>query len=206
MNDSSASPLPASDASGPEGSTSPEASTGPDEPLEPSDDPPPHLLVDNHDGLGQRCLKSLAAFEPGDVLSDFSPRCHSETASRMTVQVAEDRHIELAPTYLELINHSCDPNVFFDAQRWQLVALRTIAPGDELCFFYPSTEWEMASPFECGCGSQRCLGRITGASKLPREVLAGHRLAPHVHRLLALQDEREGARERGLFAALFAPA
>lgn len=197
MNDSSASHLSVSDSSGPEGSPAP------DEPLERADEPPSHLLIDNHDGLGQRCLKSLAAFEPGDVLSDFAPRRHSDTASRMTVQVSEHHHIELGPTYLELINHSCDPNVFFDSQRWQLVALRPIAPGDELCFFYPSTEWHMASPFECACGTERCLGRITGASRLPREVLAGHRLASHIHRLLAVA-EREEAREPGLFSALFA--
>lgn len=206
MNDSSASALAASDASGPEGSTSPEGSAGPDEPLERGGEPPSHLLIDNHDGLGQRCLKSLAAFEPGDVLADFSARLHSDTPSRMTVQVAEDHHIELAPVYLELINHSCDPNVFFDAQRWQLVALRPIAPGDELCFFYPSTEWEMASPFECACGTDRCLGRITGASRLPREVLASHRLALHIQRLLARQERAEEAREPGLFATLFATA
>jgi len=125
----------------------------------------------------------------------------------MTVQISEHHHVELGPVYLELINHSCDPNVFFDSQRWQLVALKPIAPGDELCFFYPSTEWNMASPFECACGSERCLGRITGASRIPRAVLSGHRLSTHVHRMLAVADSVEladGQRDVGLFASLFA--
>ena len=192
MNDSSASLIPV-ELSAPEGSPS-------DEPSERTDEPPSHLQIDLHDGLGQRCLKSLAAFEPGDVLSDFAPRRHCDSASRMTVQVSEDHHIELGPTYLELINHSCDPNVFFDTQRWQLVAMKPIAPGDELCFFYPSTEWHMASPFECACGSERCLGRITGASRIAPAVLATHRLSVHVQRLLAAVPEPEPS---GLFAKLF---
>ena len=35
----------------------------------------------------------------------------------------------------------------------RLTALRPISEGDELTFFYPSTEWAMAEPFECGCGA-----------------------------------------------------
>ncbi len=198
MNDSSATSLPSDTRA-----ATPEGSPAPDDPSEPSSEPPSHLQIDHHDGLGQRCLKSLAAFEPGDVLSEFAPRRHADSASRMTVQISEHHHIELGPVYLELINHSCDPNVFFDSQRWQLVALKPIAPGDELCFFYPSTEWHMASPFECACGSSHCLGRISGAVRAPRAVLATHRLSLHIRRLLAVEEE---AQERGIFAALFAPA
>jgi len=199
MNDFSVSPIPASEQT----TSAPEGSTAPDDPLERADEPPSHLLIDHHDGLGQRCLKSLAAFEPGDVLAQFGPRRHCDTASRMTVQISEHHHIELGPIYLELINHSCDPNVFFDSQRWELVALRSIAPGDELCFFYPSTEWHMASPFDCVCGSDRCLGRITGAANIAPSMLATHRLSAHIQLMLVAQERAE-AREPGLFAGLFA--
>ncbi len=200
MNDSTMPPTSASDLA----SDSPEGSTAPEDPSEPNDEPPPHLLIDLHDALGQRCLKSLVAYEPGDLLCDFAPRRHADSPSRMTVQVAEHHHIELGPTFLELINHSCDPNVFFDTQRWVLVALRPIAPGDELCFFYPSTEWQMASPFECACGSPRCLGRITGAARIARPILAEHRLSQHVQRLLAAAEEADAASasEPGIFAWL----
>jgi len=53
--------------------------------------------------------------------------------------------------------------------------------GDELSFYYPSTEWEMTQSFDCLCGTASCLGKISGAkymltveSLLP--VLAGGRL------------------------------
>lgn len=199
MNDSSAASFFATPSAAPS-----EGSSAPDDPSERSDEPPSHLQIDHRDGLGQRCLKSLAVFEPGDVLAQFGPLRHCDSASRMTVQISEHHHIELAPVYLELINHSCDPNVFFDSQRWELVALRPIAAGDELCFFYPSTEWHMASPFECACGTDRCLGRIMGASRLPRPVLATHRLSAHIVRLLAATEREE--REPGFFGSLLSPA
>lgn len=177
-----------------------------------SDDPleriPDAFRVDHHEGLvGQRCLKSRLHFEVGDVLAGFTAKRHTHTPHRMTVQVGETSHIELAPLCIELINHSCDPNVFFDVQRFEIVALKPIAPGDELTFFYPSTEWRMESPFGCECGSQRCLGRVDGAARLGRERLSGHRLSAHIHTLLdqAEREEHEGhAHEIGLFTPVFA--
>ncbi|KAB8242433.1 hypothetical protein BDV35DRAFT_366204 [Aspergillus flavus] len=45
---------------------------------------------------------------------------------------------------------------------------RPLTVGDELTFFYPSTEWTMVQPFQCGCGAglRRCLGRVAGASQI----------------------------------------
>ncbi len=49
----------------------------------------------------------------------------------MHLQVGDDKHIELSPTWLEHINHSCEPNVFFNTATYQLEALRDIARGEE---------------------------------------------------------------------------
>ena len=49
-------------------------------------------------------------------------------------------------------------------------------PGDELTFFYPSTEWEMVHPFQCECGAADCLKWITGASATPTKTLARYEL------------------------------
>jgi hypothetical protein len=40
---------------------------------------------------------------------------------------------------------------------------RGLKAGEELTFFYPSTEWNMNQGFDCFCGSKRCLGYIGGA-------------------------------------------
>jgi hypothetical protein len=145
----------------------------------------PRFEIDAHERLGQRCLRSVARFAAGEVLVRFRAGSVQVRPTRMTVQVSEREHIELAPAFLKLINHGCDPNVSFDVERRSLVALAPIAPRDELTFFYPSTEWTMASPFDCVCRSTRCLKRIAGASQAPAGALAGHVLAPHIQRLLA---------------------
>ena len=174
-----------------------------------SDDPleqiPDSFRVDHHEGLvGQRCLKSRLEFEVGDVLASFSARRHCKKPHRMTVQVGESSHIELAPLCIELINHSCDPNVFFDVTRMELVALKLIAPGDELTFFYPSTEWRMESPFDCECQSYRCLGRIDGASRLGPVTLSTHRLSAHIEARFSELDHAEKA-NRAFDIGLFVP-
>ncbi len=151
----------------------------------------PRFEVSAHEQLGQRCLRSMVPFAPGHVLVRFEAATIRERPSRMSVQVSEREHIDLRPTFLCYVNHGCDPNVSFDVERWALVALAPIAPRDELTFFYPSTEWEMSSPFTCACRSPRCLGEIAGASQIPAHALAGHTLSSHIKRLLAARG-REG--------------
>jgi hypothetical protein len=51
----------------------------------------------------------------------------------------------------------------------KLLALKEIQPGDELMFFYPSSEWAMTQAFDCFCGTAKCLHRIQGASYLTEE-------------------------------------
>jgi hypothetical protein len=154
-------------------------------PVTVSGPPDPAFEIGSHERLGQRCLRSLARFAAGEVLARFQAASVQDRPSRMTVQVSEREHVELAPTFLSLVNHGCAPNVSFDVERRVLVALAPVAPRDELTFFYPSTEWVMAAPFDCVCGSPRCLGRIAGASQVPARALVGHTLAPHIKRLLA---------------------
>ncbi len=57
------------------------------------------------------------------------------------------------------INHSCNPNVGFSGQI-VYVAMRGIAPGEELCHDY-AMERTDDYILECRCGSDCCRGRIT---------------------------------------------
>jgi hypothetical protein len=63
-------------------------------------------------------------------------------------------------------------------------------PGDELTFFYPSTEWSMAQPFNCLCGKPTCRGRISGARDMTEEQLEGMWLNGHIRELLAEQEQQ----------------
>jgi len=104
-----------------------------------------------------------------------------------TIQVGRSRHIDAYE--VRYLNHSCAPSTFVDTAAGRIVALRPVRAGEELTFFYPSTEWRMASPFDCRCGHDACLGRITGAEALPARVLARYALNDHISKLAA---ERNG--------------
>jgi hypothetical protein len=156
--------------------------------LEPS---PPGFQISTDPDTSERCIRARSAFEVGDVIATFAAREIHASPDRLTVQVDEATHIELDPTWLRFLEHACEPNVALDVSSGRVVAVRAIAPGEVLAYFYPSTEWEMAAPFLCRCGSSQCLGHIAGASQLPLTALVGRRLAPHIARRLGLEVRNE---------------
>lgn len=135
-------------------------------------------VLRNDDGYSRAV--AAVAFNEGEVVAPFSARETLDTPNYLTVQTGPDTHILLAPEHLQYINHSCDPNVFFDTGRMVILALRGIAPGEEIRFFYPSTEWTMDRAFACLCGSSECIGRIAGADQLDARALARHRFNQHI--------------------------
>ncbi|KAI7908285.1 uncharacterized protein BX663DRAFT_26934 [Cokeromyces recurvatus] len=106
-----------------------------------------------------------------------------------TVQVSKDKHIELNSD-LVFMNHSCDPSTFMDVDHSVVVATRDIAPDDELTFFYPSTEWDMAQPFSCWCGSSKCIETVQGARYLSTNTLKQFVLSKHIEELIQERDLR----------------
>jgi hypothetical protein len=125
---------------------------------------------------GHHSLHASAPLRQGHVLSPFSAMEVMDQPTRFTLQLDGNTHILLSPEPLWYCNHSCAPNIFFDTEAMEVVCLEDIAEGEELRFFYPSTEWSMAEPFACFCGAPGCLGRISGAADLPDEVLEKYRL------------------------------
>jgi hypothetical protein len=134
---------------------------------------------------GQQSLHATRSFMPGDVICSFHAGTVSSVVTYLTVQVDDEKHITLQPEFLQYINHSCSPSVFFDTSLMQLVCLSEVQPGDEFTFFYPSTEWEMVQPFTCYCGSANCLTTIKGASHISDEVLSEYRLTDFIKRKLS---------------------
>jgi hypothetical protein len=134
---------------------------------------------------GQHSLRSNAQFAVGDIICEFYAASIQPEASYLTVQIDDDKHITLLPDFLQYTNHSCDPNAFFDTTTMEFLCIKEIQPGDELTFFYPSTEWEMAQPFDCYCGAAECMGVITGAANMSMETLSKYRLTDFIRRKLA---------------------
>ena len=75
----------------------------------------------------------------------------------MIVEVSDTRAIDatLSADPLRFTNHSCAPNAVLRIRqgRVEFYAMRDIAPGEEISFNYLTSEWDMAAPFTCGCGT-----------------------------------------------------
>ncbi|MFJ4185287.1 SET domain-containing protein-lysine N-methyltransferase [Kitasatospora sp. NPDC089509] len=137
------------------------------------------VVQDRPYGAGVVAARALAE---GEVIADLRHCVTADTPSIHTIDVG-DRHID--GPQVRYLNHSCAPNVYVDAERLEARALRPVAVGEELAFFYPSTEWDMVGPFDCLCGAADCLGTIAGARAAAPEALRRHALNRHVAERLA---------------------
>lgn len=99
----------------------------------------------------------------GDILSrEQLERCSTEH-QKHAVQIWEGLYLtpHRAAEDADFFNHSCDPNVGVSGQI-VLRAMRDIAPGEELCFDYATTDSSDYDEFECACGTARCRGWVRG--------------------------------------------
>ncbi len=131
-----------------------------------------------------RSLFAKQAFKVNDVISNFTWDKIYTTPTYLTVQIAENIHVELIPTFLECINHSCEPNAFFETSKKALICIKPIQIGEEFTFFYPSAEWEMDQPFECLCRSKSCIGFVRGALYLNKEQHMKYRFTDFIQQKL----------------------
>ena len=152
-----------------------------------------HVIAERRQKLSndQNALFASQSFQSGEVIAEFSAGTIAAEPTYLTVQVGIGKHITLQPEFLQYINHSCDPNVFFNTTTMQLVALKEIQQQEEMTFFYPSTEWEMTQTFNCYCGCQYCIGEIRGAAFLSKEAQDKYRFTDFIQQQLAKRSARK---------------
>ena len=164
---------------------------------------PPHPGLALKDTPRGKALYTRVAQRKGETLLEhFGPTASFEIGARVAadhVMEVGDNAVFLPSGALDdFVNHSCDPNCRLDFRggRVFLVALREIAPGEELSFDYATTTTRAgiaAFPgwrFQCLCGVAGCRGEVGSAEDLPPERLRHYArldaLAPHVLRRLKL--------------------
>jgi hypothetical protein len=83
----------------------------------------------------------------------------------------------------DFINHSCAPNLGFTSPI-TLVALRDVAPGEELTFDYAMTDATPTLEMDCDCRTSACRGRVRSDDwRDPRLQLAyDGRFSPYLQR------------------------
>ena len=139
----------------------------------------PALVVVEGNGRKGKHVVTIGPIPAGAVIVQVIGHHEVPAATRFTVQAGVRTHLAgLGP--LTFMNHSCAPNVFITTPDMTVKATRDILAGEELTFFYPSTEWQLAEPFECHCGSASCLGVIAAAATLPDQVLSRYLVNEHI--------------------------
>ena len=98
----------------------------------------------------------------------------STSPTKYSVQLSLTLHLdpdcahderEVAGRYFwRYLDHACEPTTRIRDR--EVIAVRDIAEGEGVTFHYCTTEYDMASPFACHCGSPRCMGMIRGARHL----------------------------------------
>lgn len=83
-------------------------------------------------------------------------------ATALSLQVEENLYLVssvIGPA--DYINHCCDPNAGMYGQVG-LIAMRAIAPDEEVCYDYAMSDGSPYDEFECACGADICRKQITG--------------------------------------------
>lgn len=134
--------------------------------------------VDHNSAYGSRLI-ATQSFVKGQLIHKISDYHMTDRPSYRSIQVGHNQHIEEIGEIVYL-NHSCHPSTIVDTNTLTVRAARNISIGDELTFFYPSTEWEMDRPFVCLCGHPGCVRIVAGARYLSVETLARYFINQHV--------------------------
>ena len=94
----------------------------------------------------------------GDVFALLSPQRRS-----LSIQVADELYLvgPEQPAPNDMVNHSCEPNCGILGST-VLVAMRTIAAGEEVTYDYAMSDGSPYDEFACACGSAMCRGLVTG--------------------------------------------
>jgi len=122
---------------------------------------------DTVEGRGMFAMLPIAKGEivtvwGGDVVPTAVFKDLADYQKSQSAQVADGFHlVSSKPGPGDFINHSCDANAGLQGQI-VIVALRDIAPGEEVCIDYAMCDSTPDEEFECACGSANCRGTITG--------------------------------------------
>ena len=144
-------------------------------------------------GWGSFALEPISAGEtvaafggwmvPGSVLQSLDDDRQSRS-----IQVDVDLYLVSAetPEPGDMLNHSCEPSCGLLGQTL-VVAMRDIAPGEELSFDYAMCDASDYDEFRCLCGEPTCRGLVTGSDWRDPALQAKYAgwFSPYLARLIA---------------------
>lgn len=140
-------------------------------------------------GYGLYARSAIAAGELLLVMGGpiITPEQLAQLNHTYSIQVEENLYITpIGEQQAYKINHSCAPNAGPVGQI-TFVALRDIAPDEEVCYDYAMTDGTPYDEFVCLCGAPTCRHKVSGDDwQLPElwERYDGH-FSPYLQRRIA---------------------
>lgn len=156
----------------------------------------------NHLGKAVFAARALRA---GDFILQIKGDLIPSYEMPQTYHGARDRYMQVDSNLFigpsggadDLVNHSCDPNagIRFTPHGMLLVALREIAPGEEISWDYSTTMLGIDWSMRCDCRTTLCRGEVAEFSSLPADRQAYYAssgvLAPFIEERLRKQQQIE---------------
>ncbi|MES2066766.1 MAG: SET domain-containing protein [Pseudomonadota bacterium] len=167
--------------------------------------PTANLFAVGETHLG-KAVYAAQGFAEGDEIIRFTGRRFRADRVPSLMRGSSDRFVQVTPEHYmgpsgridDLINHSCAPNagLRFGGNSVVLVAIRNIAPGEEIAWDYSTTLAESNWHMICQCRSPECRRVIGNFSTLSPERQEWFRARNLVAPYLRRKDEIALPRER----------
>lgn len=111
-----------------------------------------------------RMVIALHRYRPGDVVIIGRAVCAVPHRTTHSFQVGWETHVDLDEP-ARCINHSCDPNTGIRDNTYggfDFIALRDIAPNEEITWDYETSEYVSIAVAQCLCDAANCRTVIRG--------------------------------------------
>ncbi|KAK6496091.1 hypothetical protein TWF481_002115 [Arthrobotrys musiformis] len=158
-----------------------------------------------HNAEGQNSVVAREKLPRGSHICYINTYTPTPQSTWSSIQTSKTTHIEVL-SGIVYINHSCSPSIDIEVYppnsegvyvngtcgELRVVADRDLEAGEELTFFYPSTEYISPRPFTCLCGAESgvCIGKQEGAHFLANSILEKYFLNTHIKELIAERDNK----------------
>lgn len=110
------------------------------------------------DTINGHKLITLDDFVSATTLIDLWDSGSLTQRDKYTIELPQGNLIHPTARY---INHSCDPSAYIEPISGLVIAIQDIPRYSEITINYLLSESEISQPFNCRCGSQNCIGRIS---------------------------------------------
>jgi len=141
----------------------------------------PHSLLIRKSGIHGSGCYTLAPIPEGAYVVQYTgtvlskeeaDELYSERPDTYLFCLGEGEYVIDGDTVAAFVNHCCDPNCEtdeIDGNVW-VIALRAIAPGEELTYDYNLYDGDDDDEAPCTCGANTCRGTMYGEEEIERRA------------------------------------